>query len=292
MAGRFSWQNRPVFVSGCVFVYILPMRLTSSEIRYLRSLTQKKTRAREGKFLLEGWRALREALQSSVTIERVAVLERFVEDPDYEGFFRHCRERKVPVGVLSEKELKTVSDTVHAQGVVAVVREKKWSLAEVLAAGDLLVAADAVADPGNTGSILRTCDWFGVSGVLLGQGTVELHNEKVIRSTVGSIFHLPVVEDVDLPAVIPQLQEARYDVWALDAGGRESLEHVHFGTKNVLIVGSEAHGVSAGVRRLVRTTLRIPRFGHAESLNAGVACGVVLSHLRLGQAGSEAEGRR
>jgi TrmH family RNA methyltransferase len=140
--------------------------------------------------------------------------------------------------------------------------------------------ADAVSDPGNLGSILRTCDWFGVDLVILGKGCVELYNEKVVRSTVGSIFHLRVAEDVDLVETLPEMKSWGFSVVALSADAKQAYNEFRFAGKSALVMGSEAHGLSRPVRSIVDTSVRIPRFGQAESLNVGVACGIVLAHLR------------
>ena len=258
------------------------MRISKAEIKYLRSLSQKKVRQAERKFVLEGWRGVKEVLNSSSKIESVAVLSRYLDDPDYLGIIGKLRERDIPIRELEENDLKQVADTVHAQGVVAVVAQRNHAIDDVrLKSMSLIVAADSVSDPGNLGSLVRSSDWFDADMVFLGRGCVDLYNDKVVRSTVGSIFHLPVVEGVDLPSMCVSLKRSGFTVVALSGDGKESYTDVRASQKVVYVFGSEAHGVSKEVRGAADAIVRIPKYGKAESLNVGVACGIVLAHARM-----------
>lgn len=257
------------------------MHLSKNEIKYLHSLSQKKVRQTEKKFILEGWRALKEALNSSFQIELVAVLPQFLENPDYAKTISEIEERKILVKELTELELKKIADTVHSQGIIALTHQRASSLDHsLLRRSSLIVVVDSISDPGNLGSIIRSADWFGVDAVLLGKGCVELYNEKVVRSTVGSIFHLPIIEGVDLQQALPELKKNDFWVMAASADGKESYILAKAKAKNVLVFGNEAHGVSREIRGMADTVVKIPKFGHAESLNVGVASGILLAHLR------------
>lgn len=262
------------------------MRLSNSETKYLRSLAQKKFRQAEHKFLLEGWRALKEVLNSPFHVEFVAVIPKHRSSTDYEKILSEIERRKIPVKEVSESDLQKIAETVHSQGVVALVHQRTMKLeGRSLRKMSLIVAADNVSDPGNLGSILRTVDWFGVELLLLSKQCVELYNEKVIRSTVGSIFHVSVVERVDLPSTLADLKNRGFFVASLSADGKQSYVETRLNGKHVLVVGSEAHGVSPEVRKVSDAIVRIPKYGQAESLNVGVACGVVLAHLKASRSG-------
>lgn len=257
------------------------MQISRAELKYLASLSQKKVRSEEQKFLLEGWRALKEVINSSHKIEMVAVLQRYLEDPDYERILSQLKQRRTAVKEISPADLKKVADTVHSQGVLALVHQRQFPLNdEFLRRARLVVAADSLSDPGNLGSILRSADWFGVDAVLLGKGCVELHNEKVVRATVGSMFHLPVVENLDLPATLAAMKESGFLIVVLSGDGDKIYTEQGVQGKTVFVLGSEAHGVSADVRHLADVVVKIPRVGSAESLNVGVACGIMLAHAR------------
>lgn len=257
------------------------MRLSKSELKFIGSLTQKKIRQGNQKFLLEGWRALKELLNSPFEADLVAVLPSYLEDTDYKAILDQVRQRKIPLKEISEKELRQVSETVHAQGIVAVVRQRSTQLTPALVgSARVIVAVDTIADPGNLGTILRTSDWFGVDLVLLSKGTVELYNDKVVRSTVGSLFHVPVVEGIDLSVALGDLKKHGFRIVALSADGKTDLAGVDWGKKNVIILGAEAQGISKQARGVADVLVRIPRYGRAESLNVGVACGIALSYVK------------
>ncbi|HTY36952.1 MAG TPA: RNA methyltransferase, partial [Bacteroidota bacterium] len=257
------------------------MRVSKAEIKYFRSLSQKKVRQTEKKFLLEGWRAVKELLNSSSKVETVAVLTRYLHDPDYDSILAKLSERGATIKEVSEIELGQVADTVQSQGVFAVVQQQTVTLESVrLSNASLVVAADSVSDPGNLGSIIRSADWFSADLVLLGRGCVELYNDKVLRSMVGSLFHVPVVEGADLPAVLTELRKKGLVVASFAGDGKESYTELKRPRGMVLVFGSEAHGISKEVRATSDNVVRIPKYGKAESLNVGVACGIVLAHLR------------
>lgn len=257
------------------------MRISKSELKFLRSLTQKKVRERERKFVVEGWRALKDALNSDFRIDFVAMTNQYVANPDYGSFIRDIDARKTQLKELTETEMRQVSDTVHAQGVIAVVQQKNGTLENVLKKGSsLVVFADHIADPGNLGSIVRTSDWFGADALILSEGCVGLYNDKVVRSTSGSIFHVPVVEGAGTNEVLSHLRGLGFWIVATAGEAKESYANTPYKEKNAIILGSEASGINKEARRFADAVVSIPSLGQAESLNVGVACGIILSHLR------------
>lgn len=144
----------------------------------------------------------------------------------------------------------------------------------------LVLALDGVADPGNLGTILRTADWFGAAGVVLSPGCVDPFNEKVVRSTVGSLFHLPVVSDIHLPDALREARSAGFAVVVADVKGAIALDDWRPPARSLLVLGSESQGVSTAVAELADVAVSIPRHGQAESLNVAVAAGILLQHSR------------
>ncbi len=257
------------------------MRLTRSQVKYLHSLSQKKIRSSERKFILEGWRPLTDALASDFKIELIAVTELQSADPRFVEVTDRARRGKIPVYFLTEAELKYLAETVHAQGVLALVEQHCWTFDEVdVESMNRIVACDGIGDPGNLGTILRTCDWFGIDAVLLGKGCVDLYNEKVVRSTAGSILHLPILEDISLIHELPKFKQNGFSLLATALDGKVLGREYSFPSKSVLILGSEAHGVSTDIFSLADETITIPSYGKAESLNAGIACGIIIARWR------------
>ncbi len=268
------------FVSTFLFLYIPAMNLNQAEIKYLRSLQQKKYRDSERKFLLEGWRPLQDALDSNFSIEMIAALHGASQNSEHQSTLALAQNHGIPVKELKEVQLRQISDTVHSQGVVALVHQQIEAFdIKYIYSAKFMVACDNINDPGNLGTILRTCDWFGVDAVLLGEGCVSLYNEKVLRATAGSIFHLKVFEDIDLKTVLSNLKSESFKLIATALNGTP-LNSSSLKEKSILILGSEAHGVNPDILQHADEILNILRFGKAESLNVGIACGIFLAHWR------------
>ncbi|HXX62563.1 MAG TPA: RNA methyltransferase [Bacteroidota bacterium] len=258
------------------------MSLAQKTIKEIRALSQKKARDEQGLFVVEGLRLAQEAAGSDFEVLRVLHTAEFVsEGPGrtvIEKFSKKCRH----VEQVTAKDIDRVADTVSTQGVIALLRQKQMHVDALMAsehASSVLVALDGVSDPGNLGSIVRTCDWFAVSGIFIGRSSVDLYNPKVIRATMGGIFHLPVVTDVDLLSSISRSRERGYTVYVADGAGETHFDRVRFAHRSLIVLGNEAWGVSDQIRRLADMRVAIRRYGSAESLNVGVACGVILAGL-------------
>jgi RNA methyltransferase, TrmH family len=255
-------------------------RCSKSLILDYARLTQKKYRLSEGKFLLEGVRAVEEVLNSSWEVEMLLVRDETV----LEQFTPLLGRRPVPVGLAAEKDLARLSDTVTSQGAVCVVKiPPQPPVGEIFSReGPLSVLAlNGVADPGNVGTIIRTSDWFGVSAVVLDPSTVELTNPKVLRSAMGSEFHLPVVTSTGLDSLIALARQHEIPVITTTLQGGESASTYRFPERFLLVMGSEAHGVDGSVAAGGDVRLTIPRFGNAESLNVAISTGILLALMAM-----------
>lgn len=257
-------------------------RITKSDIKYFRSLSQKKNRDVEKKFVLEGWRSLEEALKSTFAFDFVAVTDSVLKDSQYEKVLQEIIAKGILLKQIKQLELDQVSKTIHSQGVITLMMQESYDLDALINLDELLlVAIDAVSDPGNLGTIIRTCDWFGVNGIVLGEGCVEPYNEKVVRSTAGSLFHIPVFSNIELVSLFKKLEIRGIESIGLAADGEKNINEVVFTKKCCLVIGSEAHGIMPLHRQHLNSIAGIPVFGKAESLNAGVACGIALSWARM-----------
>lgn len=182
----------------------------------------------------------------------------------------------VPWYEATTEVMAKCSDTVHHQGVFAVIRKYHRSLQEVLDEPDALVlAADRVQDPGNAGTMIRSADAAGATAVILGKGCVDLYNPKTIRSTMGSLFHLPVLE-WDLKDALRQAAERGIRIVSATLDAEQSFYDIDFTRSTWILMGSEAHGVSPDLLSLVNQRVKIPMKGRAESLNVAMASTIVL----------------
>jgi RNA methyltransferase, TrmH family len=260
------------------------MSLPKNRIREIRSLALKKVRDELGLFTAEGLRLVREAAGSTFEIPEAFSTPEFESSPEGRDLIAGLRSRGAACTRVSAREFTQMADTVNAQGVLALVRKRVESAENLIRRTPLpaiLIALDGIADPGNLGSIIRTCDWFGAGGVFLGRTSVDLYNPKVVRATMGGIFHVPVVTEVDLPGAAALAKSHGYRVYAADPRAGTFVADVAFTDRTLIALGNEAHGVSEGLALAADSRVAIRRYGRAESLNVGVACGVILSSHRL-----------
>jgi len=253
------------------------MPLSSTRLKYLRSLHQKKYRDLENRYLLEGVRLLEEALASPVMVHEI-ITSAIEPSPRLQSLLQTARDRAIAIHQVSAATLASLSDTDAPQGIVALAEKStvtapRWSELHEPA----LLILDQLHDPGNLGTILRTAEWFGVHTVLLSRHTVELYNPKVVRSAMGALFRLRCLADMDLGVVLPLLQQAGYALVTSRAEkGQTTVPHAdHI----ALVIGGEAEGVSEMVLHHSDHFITIPCRGRGESLNAAVAAGILLQQI-------------
>jgi RNA methyltransferase, TrmH family len=258
------------------------MSLTRSTLRDLRALARRNFREEQDLFLIEGFRMMLEAAGSNFEFVEIYMTHKVAEDPKAKALL-HKLQLKAKLVPVTEKELESFTDTVQAQGIAAVLRQKHVAPESLLRHDDgrsIIVAADAISDPGNLGSMIRSCDWFAIDAMALGATSVDLYNPKVVRSTMGGLFHLPVVDNVDLPVFLSKAKSSGYTIYVTDAEGTTHFDRIQYASKSLVVFGNEAWGVSEAVKKLADARVVIRRYGTGESLNVGVACGIVLSSIR------------
>ena len=187
-------------------------------------------------------------------------------------------EQTIPSYLVTDEVMRAVSDLPTPQGIIAVMHleEKKLSIDS---GGWLML--DHVQDPGNVGTMIRTADAFGLSGVLLGKGTADIYSTKVLRSMQGSNYHLPVIT-VDLNQIIPDLKKKGFMVYGTELNEQAvALTKIKPTENYAIIMGNEGQGVSSELLALADQNIYIPMKGNAESLNVGVATGILLYQLSL-----------
>jgi TrmH family RNA methyltransferase len=256
------------------------MPLTKNKLKELRELTHKKHRDETRKFLVEGVRLVSEAMNSDYKVLEAFYTTDLPEHPGGDVLLQSLKKKTPSVHQITNREMEVLAETVTFQGIVAVVKQKTFSVDTIMhrnGTQSVLVAFDGVSDPGNVGTMVRTCDWFGVDGILLGRNSVELYNPKVLRATMGGVFHLPIADGVDLLLAVSQAKNLGYKVYVTDQNGETHFDRVKYSNKSLLVFGNEAWGVSDQLKQLADMSISIRRYGAGESLNVGVACGVVLS---------------
>lgn len=248
----------------------------SDRVKAVRALSRRSVRARTGRFLVEGPQSVREA----VAHHAPDVLDVYVTG---EAAQRHgdildaARAAERYVHEVSEEVLAAMCDTPSPQGLAAVCRIPGASLEQVLAARPrLLVLLTNVRDPGNAGTVIRGADAAGAAAVLVSDESVDVFAPKVVRSTAGSLFHLPVVTGLDIPDTVARLRAERIRVLAADGAGSALLPDVDLAPAHAWVMGNEAWGLAPQVRALCDEVVRVPIYGKAESLNLAMAATVCL----------------
>ncbi len=244
--------------------------ITKNQIKYIKDLSQKSFRTQEKKFVVEGEKLLIELLQSEVTIDTIYALPTWADaNPN------------VAVTIISEKELSRISQLKSPNKVLAVVYTFEDEIGDDLSNG-LTLFLDRINDPGNFGTIIRMADWFGVNKIVCTSKSVDVYNSKVIQSSMGSVYRIPVfyVEpDTFFSQYKSQFPENAIIGAAMDG---ETLAEVNLPENGLLVMGSESHGISEEIESHVTKSVTIPNLGQAESLNVAVATGIILWEWRRG----------
>jgi len=261
--------------------------LSKEKLKQIHKLKTEKEREKEGKFLIEGLHLCQEALASNWELGLVLFSTVFAEYSEGEKLVEEVSKSGTEIFRVKKKEIEKLADTETPQGIVAVVKKKKFTLSrDFLKKSSLLLGLDNIRDPGNLGAMIRTADAAGADGVLLSKECVELYNPKVVRSTMGSIFHLPAIEGLELEVIIPQMKSSGFKIFVSDVHQGKDYNRVSYLEKTCLIIGSEAFGISEQILNLADERVRIPIFGKAESLNASVAAGILLYEIGRNKKGT------
>lgn len=237
----------------------------NNKVKQWQKLKKRKNRMKTNTFIVEGFHLVEEAFISDWKVLEVIV----TEDTDLPD-----RLLEMEVTTVSAHVYNALTETQTPQGIAAVVEMQQ----PVREQHNKLLLVDAMQDPGNLGTLIRTADAAGFDGVVLGKGTVDLFNDKVIRATQGSLFHLPIYE-ADLSEEIKLVQEEGFEVFASSLDNAEDYSSVIIPAKVALLVGNEGAGVDTKLISQADKCVIIPIYGKAESLNVSVASGILMYHF-------------
>ncbi|GLJ78624.1 TrmH family RNA methyltransferase [Microbacterium imperiale] len=256
----------------------------SPRVRAVAKLTKRSARQESGLFLLEGPQAAREALayRPDTIVEVFATPAAVERHPELRA---SAEEAGLDIVFASEAVLAAMADTVTPQGIIAVARQSPTSVRDVFAGTPRLIAiCEEIRDPGNLGTIIRAADAAGADAIVLTGRTVDPYNPKVVRSTTGSLFHLPVAVGVELTTAIERAHAAGMRVVAADVKGADFLEHrATLAEPTAWLFGNEAHGLDDEALSRADLALRLPIYGAAESLNLATAASVCLYETAFAQ---------
>lgn len=236
--------------------------LSKSQIKLITSLKQKKYRLLHGFFVVEGIKTIKELLESNLELQTLYTTETFNIDAKDEI-------------LISEAELKRISFLTTPNKALAIFKIPK---PKTINTNGLIVVLDAIRDPGNLGTIIRLCDWFGITDLVCSEGTVDCFNPKVIQATMGSITRV----NINYVDVVDFLNKVNSPIFGAFMEG-ENIYKKTLPEKGVLVMGNEANGVSKEIEAIINEKISIPRFGNlqaTESLNVATATAILLSEFR------------
>lgn len=246
--------------------------LSKSRLKYIQTLGQKKFRQQERRFIAEGPKIVAEFLaEHSAAMEEVFALEEWTEEN--KGLTGN-----VPCTVVTEQELEKISQLSTPNKVVAVLRQFDHGDAAD-AKGKITLALDTLQDPGNLGTIIRIADWFGVEQIVCSHDSADLYNPKVVQASMGSIVRVKVYY-AELEKWLAAQKDVRIYATVLEGQDITGINQV---AEGIILIGNESKGISPELLQLAGVKISIPGKGKAESLNAAVATGIVLSHILAGK---------
>lgn len=243
----------------------------NSLIKDIRKLSKKKYRTQEGKFLVEGFRFVQEALKSTFEVPYVLISENSNEKCKSFNIYDLIQEN-TKVYLVRDDILKELCDTNNPQGILAVVNNK---VMEIEDQKGFYVLVDRIQDPGNMGTIIRSANASGALGVITTKGTVDVYNDKTLRSTMGSIFKIPIIEDNNFE-ILKILKSKGFKLVVSSLDTENNFYDIDLTGKSIICVGNEGNGVSDYIYELGDEKVKIPMPGDAESLNAGVAASIMM----------------
>lgn len=251
----------------------------NNTIKEIKSLHLKKNRDAKGLYFVEGIRFVNDAIDNGQEILKIIISDKLDSLNGGKELLDRVSASCSDCYTVPEKLFKEISDTQSPQGILAVLKKRESDIDRVIETSGTMVLLDSLQDPGNVGTIIRTADAAGISAVLLSKGCVDLYSPKVLRSTMGSVFHMPIFEGVSIKEIIISLKKSGYKIIASHLGGKNNYYQEELTGKIAIIIGNEANGINDETASLADRLVKIPMPGKAESLNASVAAAIMIYEI-------------
>ena len=252
------------------------MIITSKDnetIKHIRKLKEKKYRDEFGEYIIEGVKLINEAIEEKLDVKTIVICDNCNKTEAINQNLMYAV-AKYSCVYVDEKVFNTITEVQNPQGILAVVG-KKNKQEEINYNEDVIVILDDIQDPGNLGTILRTIDSVNLSQVIISKKSGDVYNSKVIRSTMGAIFRINVIESHNLSETIKNLKKHKFTIISTTLDTDKTIYDIQY-KKVAIVIGNEANGVSKEIQEISDSKIKIPMLGKTESLNASVATGIVL----------------
>ena len=253
--------------------------ITSSNNRLIvriKALKMRKYREKYRLFFTEGLKFVMEGIESGSHIVHIVISNSFFESEYYANYSNRLNNSNAILYMVPDQLFREISDTENPQGILAVAEIPQYEISSILHEDSLVVVLDEIQDPGNLGTILRTAHAAGFDAAIVLKGSVDAYNPKTIRSSAGSIFHIPVISCHDTRECMECLKEKGIRIYGTHIGAEKNHYQVRLDKGAAILIGNEARGLSEEIIKYVDETIKIPMPGGAESLNASVAAGIVI----------------
>ncbi|MBR3628333.1 MAG: RNA methyltransferase [Elusimicrobia bacterium] len=230
-------------------------------IKLIVSLKEKKNRDELSLFVVEGFKQVSE-IPNNWKTKFVLATEKY-KDFKTDKFY-----------ITTEKIFKKISDTKTPQEILAVVEKKKFDIENILSKKGIFVVIDTLQDPGNIGTIIRTAESFGCKGIFISKNSVDIYSDKVVRSTMGAIFNIPIIQECDIVSLIENMKQKEINTCAFSLDTENLLSTFKFKDNTAIIIGNESVGINENVLNIVDSKIKIDMTGKSQSLNAAIACSI------------------
>ena len=241
-------------------------------IKHLKKLKEKKYRDEYGEYIIEGVKIIKEAFDNNANIKQIVICDGCDNSELIEKHLKY-EMAKFDFICVPKNIFKIISDVENPQGILAVIGKNEK--VNDINKEDIILALDDIQDPGNLGTIIRTADSVGLKQILISKGTTDSYNPKVIRSTMGAIFRVNIIECDNLKQKLNELQTKDYKIVCTSLKAKKTIYNIDY-NKKIIVIGNEANGVSKEILNIADEKVIIPMLGKTESLNASVATGIVL----------------
>lgn len=242
-------------------------------IKNIKKLKDKKFRDEAGIYVIEGIKMIKEAIEEKASIKKIVICEECLKAGDIEQKILY-EIAKYDCIYVNSKVYNSLTDVVAPQGILAVIAKPKKGT-KIDYDQDIILALDGIQDPGNLGTILRTADSVNLKQILVTKNTADAYNPKVVRSTMGAILRIKIIETEDLAKTLKEAKKNKFKIVATSLDTNDSIYDISY-SKKVIVIGNEANGVSKEIQELADNRVKIPMLGKTESLNASVATGIML----------------
>ena len=242
-------------------------------VKHIKKLKDKKYRDINKEFIVEGIKLIKEAIEENAEIKQIVICDN-CQNSDIIPKELMYEIAKYECVYVTEKIFNSISDVNTPQGILAIIG-RKITEEEIDYSQDIIVALDDIQDPGNLGTILRTVDSIGLNQILVSKGTADSYNPKVVRSTMGAIFRVKIIECEDWERTLKQIKKHKYELVITSLQTKNSIYDVEY-NKKAIVIGNEANGVKQEIQDIADIKVKIPMLGRTESLNASVATGIIL----------------